>query len=37
MNFGENLIYPPSRIVFFESTSDEGEVSFLDFLIKEGV
>ena len=36
MNFGENLIYPPSQqLVFSESTSDEGEVSFLDFLIKE--
>jgi hypothetical protein len=35
MNFGENLIYPPSQqLVFSESTSDEGEVSFLDFLIK---
>ncbi|MCO6460845.1 MAG: hypothetical protein J5I59_05540 [Saprospiraceae bacterium] len=36
MNFGENLIYPPTQqLVFSESTSDDDEVSLLDFLVKE--
>ena len=36
MNFGENLLSPPTQtLVFTESTFDEGDLSFLDFLVKE--
>jgi len=36
MNFGENLLLPPSQtLVFSESTFEQGDLSFLDFLVKE--
>lgn len=36
MDFGENLLYPPTQnLVFTESTFDQGDLSFLDFLVKE--
>jgi len=36
MNFGENTLYPPSQhLIFTESTFEQGEVSFQDFLVRE--
>lgn len=36
LNFGENVILPPSQsLVFTESTFDQGELTFQDFLVKE--
>ncbi|MBK6372177.1 MAG: SPOR domain-containing protein [Saprospiraceae bacterium] len=36
LNFGENVLAPPSQtLVFTESTFDQGDLTFLDFLVKE--
>lgn len=36
LNFGENILVPPSQsLVFTESTFDQGDLTFLDFLVKE--
>ncbi len=36
LNFGEHVIFPPSQaLVFTESTFEQGELSLLDFLVKE--